>query len=44
MHEAQSGATTPGLSGSGNDGNDDLFRIPQSSHITGTLPSDCLVS
>ena len=39
-----SGATTPGQSGRGNDGNEGVFRIPQGSSITGTLPSDCLVS
>ena len=33
-----SGATTPGQSGPGSDG------LPQSSSITGTSPSDCLVS
>ena len=37
-------ATTPGQSGPGMDGNKEVFRIPQSSSITGTLPSDCLVS
>ena len=39
-----SGANTPGQSGPGNDGNEGVFRIPQSSNITGTSPSDCLVS
>ena len=39
-----SGATTPGQSGTGSDGNGGVLRIPQSSSITGTLPSDCLVS
>ena len=38
------GATTPGQSGPGSDGNEGVFRIPQSSSITGTSPSDCLVS
>ena len=39
-----SGATTPGQRVPGNDGNDGVLRIPQSSSITGTSPSDCLVS
>ena len=39
-----SGATTPGQSGSGSDGNERVLHIPQSSSITGTFPSDCLVS
>ena len=39
-----SGATTPGQSGRGNDGNEGVLRIPQSSNITGISPSDCLVS
>ena len=39
-----SGATTPGQSGSGIDGNEGVLHIPQSSSITGTSPSDCLVS
>ena len=38
------GATAPGQSGPGNDGNKGVIRIPQSSSITGTSPSDCLVS
>ena len=40
----QSGATTPGQNGSGSDGNEEVLHIPQSSSITGTSPSDCLVS
>ena len=28
----------------GSDGNEEALHIPQSSSITGTLPSDCLVS
>ena len=36
--------TTPGQSEPGSDGNEWLLRIPQSSNITGTSPSDCLVS
>ena len=39
-----SGATTPGQNGPGSDGNEGVLRIPQSSSITGTSPSDCLVS
>ena len=39
-----SGATTPGQSGPGSDGNKGVVRIPQSSSTAGTSPSDCLVS
>ena len=39
-----SGATIPGQSGPGSDGNEEVLRIPQSPSITGTSPSDCLVS
>ena len=39
-----SGATTPGQSGPESDDNEGILRIPQSSSITGTSPSDCLVS
>ena len=39
-----SGATTPGQSGPVSDGNKGVLRIPQSSSITGTSPSDCLMS
>ena len=39
-----SGATTPGQSGPGSDCNEGVLHIPQSSSITGTSPSDCLVS
>ena len=38
-----SGATTLGQSGPGSNGNEGVLRIPQSSSITGTSPSDCLV-
>ena len=38
------GATTPGQSGPGINGNEGVFRIPQISSIAGTSPSDCLVS
>ena len=41
---AQSGATIPGQSGPGSNGNEGVFCIPQSLSITGTSPSDCLVS
>ena len=39
-----SSTTTLGKSGPGSDGNEQVLRIPQSSSITGTSPSDCLVS
>ena len=39
-----SGATKPGQSGPGNNGNKRVLRIPQSFSITGTSPSDGLVS
>ena len=39
-----SGVTTSGQSGPGSDGNEEVLRIPQSPSITGTSPSDCLVS
>ena len=32
---------TPGQSGPGSNGNKGVLRIPQSSNITGALPSDC---
>ena len=37
-------ATTLSQSGPGSDGNEGVLGIPKSSHITGTSPSDCLVS
>ena len=37
------GATTPGQSGPGSDGNKRVLGIPQNSSITGALPSDSLV-
>ena len=37
-----SGATAPGQSGPGSDGNEVVLRIPQSSNTAGTSPSDCL--
>ena len=39
-----SGAITLGQSGPGNDGNEEVLYIPQSSSISGASPSDCLVS
>ena len=39
-----SGTTTPGQSGAASDGDKGVLRIPQSFSITGTSPSDCLVS
>ena len=39
-----SGATISGQSGPGSNGNERVLRIPQSTCITGTSPSDCLVS
>ena len=39
-----SGATTPGNSGPGSNGNERVLRIPQSSSITGASQSDCLMS
>ena len=41
---ALSGATVPGQSEPGNNGNEGVLCIPQSSSITGTSSSDCLVS
>ena len=38
-----SGATTPGQSGSGSDGNEGVLRILQIPGIIGTSPFDCLV-
>ena len=39
-----SGATTPGQSGPGSDGNEGVLHITQSSSITEASPSDCFVS
>ena len=39
-----SGVTTLGQNVSGSDDNEEVLRIPQSSSITGTSPSDYLVS
>ena len=38
-----SGATTPGQSGPGSNGNEGLLRIPQSYNITGASQSNCLM-
>ena len=38
------GATTPGQSRPGSDGNEGVLRIPQISRITEASPSVCLVS
>ena len=39
-----SGATTPGQSGPGSNGNQGVLHIPQISRITGDSSSDCLIS
>ena len=39
MDRTLSGATTPGQSGPGSNGNEGLLGIPQSSSITGASPS-----
>ena len=39
-----SGASTPGQSAHGNDGNEGVLHIPQSSSITEASPFGCLVS
>ena len=44
IHRTISGATAPGLSGPGSDGNEGVLRILQSSSVTRTSSSDCLVS
>ena len=44
INRTLSGATIPGQSEPGSDGNKGVLRIPQSSSITGASPSDCLVS
>ena len=43
IHKNLSGASTLGQSGHGSDGNKDALRIPHSSSIIVTSPSDCLV-
>ena len=44
INNTLSGAITLGQSWSGSNGNEGVLRIPQSSRISGTSPSDCLVS
>ena len=44
MDKALSGATTPDQSEPGSNGNEGVLCITQSPSITGTSPSDCLVS
>ena len=44
LDRALSGSTVPGQSGPGSNGNKGVLHIPQSSSITGTSPSVCLVS
>ena len=44
MDKALPGATIPSQSGLGSNGNEGVLRIPQTPSITGTSPSDCLVS
>ena len=44
MNKTLSGATISGQSGPGCNGNEVVLRIPQSSSITGTSPSDCFIS
>ena len=44
INRTLSGVTTPSQNGPESDGNKGVLRLPQSSSITGTSPSDCLVS
>ena len=44
INRTLSGTTTLSQSGPGSDSIEGILRIPQSSSIAGTLPSDCLVS
>ena len=44
IDSALSGATSPGQSGPGSDGNEGVLCIPKNSSITGASPSNCLVS
>ena len=39
-----SGATAPGQSGAGSDGNEEVLCIPKCSNITEASPSDCVAS
>ena len=44
IDRARSGAIIPGQSGPGSNDNEKVLSIPQRLSITGTSPSDCLVS
>ena len=44
MDWALSSATIPDQSGPGSNGNEGVLRLPQSSSIIGTSPSDCLAT
>ena len=44
MDRAISSATIPAQNGPWSDGNKEVLHLPQSSSITETSPSDCLVS
>ena len=44
IDRVQAGTTIPSHSGPGQDGNEGVLCILQSSSITGTSPSDCLMS
>ena len=44
IDKALSGATIPGQCGPGSNGNEEVLHIPQIFSITGTSPTDCLVS
>ena len=44
INSTLSGATTPGQSRPGSNGNERVLCIPQSSSITEASPSDCLMS
>ena len=44
MNRTLSGVTTPDQNGPESNANKGVLCIPQSSSITGTSPSDCLVS
>ena len=44
LDRALPGATIPVQCGPESNGNEEVLRIPQSPSITGTSPSDCLVS
>ena len=44
MHFYSTHRLDPNPSGPGNNGKEGVLRIPQSSRITGNIPSDCLVS